>query len=148
MLETCKRVIKHKLGLLNLAEDLGNVSKACKVMGVSRDTFCRYRATVDDGGVDALVDKTRHKPRHRIRRLIYLTTPHRQPSGTKSALINKPTFMSYARRVNSDENRRLYSSTIQQIAQRDWLVVTQVAPEMNMNEPSIPLTEKLIDPFE
>ena len=31
--------IKHKLGLLNLAAELGNVSKACKMMGLSRDTF-------------------------------------------------------------------------------------------------------------
>jgi len=33
------KIIKNKLGLLNLAEELGNVSKACKVMGFSRDTF-------------------------------------------------------------------------------------------------------------
>jgi hypothetical protein len=31
--------IKHKIGLLNLAQELGNVSKACKMMGFSRDTF-------------------------------------------------------------------------------------------------------------
>ena len=37
-------VIKHKVGLLNLAEELGNVSKACKIMhGVSRDTFTAIR---------------------------------------------------------------------------------------------------------
>lgn len=42
MIHTNNPIIKHKAGLLNLAEELGNVSKACKVMGVSRDTF--YRA--------------------------------------------------------------------------------------------------------
>ena len=62
MLETNATIIKHKLGLLNLAEELGNVSKACKVMGLSRDTFYRYKAAVDDGGVEALFDKTRRKP--------------------------------------------------------------------------------------
>jgi len=36
-------VIKHKVGLLNLAAELGNVSRACKVMGFSRDTFYRYQ---------------------------------------------------------------------------------------------------------
>ena len=61
MLETNQTIIKHKLGLLNLAEELGNVSKACKVMGLSRDTFYRYKAAVDDGGVEALFDKTRRK---------------------------------------------------------------------------------------
>ena len=39
-------VIKHKIGLLNLAAELGNVSRACKVMGFSRDTFHRYQAAV------------------------------------------------------------------------------------------------------
>jgi len=31
-----QNVIKHKIGLLNLAAELGNVSRACKVMGFSR----------------------------------------------------------------------------------------------------------------
>lgn len=43
MLHTSNPIIKHKAGLLNLAEELGNVSKACKVMGVSRDTFYAIR---------------------------------------------------------------------------------------------------------
>ena len=62
MLESNERIIKHKVGLLNLAEELGNVSKACKVMGLSRDTFYRYKSAVDKGGVDALLDKSRRKP--------------------------------------------------------------------------------------
>ena len=43
MLHTNNQIIKHKVGLLNLAEELQNVSRACKVMGVSRDTFYRYQ---------------------------------------------------------------------------------------------------------
>jgi len=35
MFHTSNPIIKHKAGLLNLAQELGNVSKACKVMGVS-----------------------------------------------------------------------------------------------------------------
>ncbi len=35
MLNTTDKIIKHKTGLLNLAEELGNVSKACQVMGMS-----------------------------------------------------------------------------------------------------------------
>ncbi|WP_372834928.1 IS481 family transposase [Pontibacterium sp.] len=62
MIQSNERIIKHKLGLLNLAEELGNVSKACKVMGLSRDTFYRYKAAVEDGGVEALFDQTRRKP--------------------------------------------------------------------------------------
>ena len=62
MLHTNNPIIKHKTGLLNLAEELGNVSKACKVMGVSRDTFYRYQELVEDGGIDALIDKSRRAP--------------------------------------------------------------------------------------
>jgi hypothetical protein len=62
MLNTTDKIIKHKVGLLNLAEELGNVSKACKVMGLSRDTFYRYKAAVEEGGVDALFDQNRRKP--------------------------------------------------------------------------------------
>ena len=62
MLHTNNPIIKHKAGLLNLAEELGNVSRACKVMGVSRDTFYRYQELVEDGGLDALIDKSRRAP--------------------------------------------------------------------------------------
>lgn len=62
MLNTTNKIIKHKVGLLNLAEELGNVSKACKVMGLSRDTFYRYKSAVEDGGMDALLDQNRRKP--------------------------------------------------------------------------------------
>ena len=62
MINNTNKIIKHKVGLLNLAEELGNVSQACKVMGLSRDTFYRYKSAVESGGVDALLDKTRRKP--------------------------------------------------------------------------------------
>ncbi|MDO6536942.1 IS481 family transposase [Alteromonas stellipolaris] len=62
MLHTSNPIIKHKAGLLNLAEELGNVSKACKVMGVSRDTFYRYQELVEDGGVESLISKSRRTP--------------------------------------------------------------------------------------
>ena len=67
MLNTNEKVIKHKVGLLNLAEELGNVSKACQVMGLSRDTFYRYKAAVEDGGVESLIDRTRRKPNQKNR---------------------------------------------------------------------------------
>ena len=62
MIHTNNPIIKHKAGLLNLAEELGNVSRACKVMGVSRDTFYRYQELVEDGGLDALIEKSRRTP--------------------------------------------------------------------------------------
>lgn len=61
MIHTTNPVIKHKAGLLNLAEELSNVSKACKIMGVSCDTFYRYRELVDEGGVDELINRPVHQ---------------------------------------------------------------------------------------
>ena len=57
-----QNIIRHKTGLLNLAAELGNISKACRVMGVSRDTFYRYQAARDAGGIEALFDVSRRKP--------------------------------------------------------------------------------------
>jgi transposase InsO family protein len=61
------RIIKNKLGLLNLAQELGNVSKACKIMGLSRDTFYRYQNALEAGGLEALVEKSRRKPNQKNR---------------------------------------------------------------------------------
>lgn len=59
MYHTNNPIIKHKAGLLNLAEELQNVSKACKIMGVSRDTFYRYQELAAEGGVEALINRSR-----------------------------------------------------------------------------------------
>jgi transposase InsO family protein len=62
MYQSTQKIIKNKVGLLNLAEELGNVSRACKMMGFSRDTFYRYQSAVKEGGVDSLLDKSRRQP--------------------------------------------------------------------------------------
>ena len=67
MLQSNQIIIRHKVGLLNLAEELGNVSKACQMMGLSRDTFYRYRDAVEDGGVEALLEKPRRVPNFKNR---------------------------------------------------------------------------------
>jgi molybdenum-dependent DNA-binding transcriptional regulator ModE len=38
-----QKISKNKVGLLNLANMLGSVSEACKVMGYSRDSFYRFK---------------------------------------------------------------------------------------------------------
>lgn len=61
-LQSNSKIIKNKVGLLNLAKELGNISKACKMMGFSRDTFYRYQKAVENGGVEELIDKSRRVP--------------------------------------------------------------------------------------
>lgn len=97
MLHTTNPVIKHKAGLLNLAEELSNVSKACKIMGVSRDTFYRYRELADEGGVDALLNRSRRAP----------NLKNRTDEATERAVVDYAVeFLAHGQHRTSNELRK------------------------------------------
>jgi transposase-like protein len=76
---TEQKIARRKLSLLDLAQDLGNVSKACKVMGYSRQQFYEIRRNFQTYGADGLIDRL-PGPRN--------PHPNRVPEAVEQAILD------------------------------------------------------------
>ena len=52
-----QRDINRKLRVLNYAKEIGNISKACRYFGISRESFYRWKQPYDTRGEKALINK-------------------------------------------------------------------------------------------
>jgi len=146
-----KKIINNKLGLLNLAEELNNISQACKLMGVSRDTFYRYKEAHDEGGVEALLDKNRRKPnlKNRVDQAIEkvvcdyaIENPAQGQTRTSNELRAQGTFVSPSgiRSIwlrNGLENMKKRLKVLEEKVAKEGLILTEsqvVALEMKKEQ--------------
>jgi transposase InsO family protein len=81
-----EKIVKHKIGLLNLAEELGNISQACKLIGYSRQSFYEYKNLYQTGGIEALFEKNRQKPNLKNR------VPMEIENAVKDFAIQNPAY--------------------------------------------------------
>ena len=56
-------IINRKLSILDLGRTLGNISDACRRLGVSRQHYYDIKKTIDEEGLDGLLEKSRQAPR-------------------------------------------------------------------------------------
>jgi hypothetical protein len=89
-----EKIIRNKVGVLELARQLGSVSQACRIMGFSRDSFYRFKDLYEKGGEAALIEMSRRvpNPKNRIaeaieRRILELTTE--QPAWGHTRMANE-----------------------------------------------------------
>ena len=56
-------IIGRKLNILELGKTLGNISDACRKLGISRQHYYDIKKAIDEEGLEGLLEKSRKVPR-------------------------------------------------------------------------------------
>jgi len=108
---TPTEIIYHRrVRLLSLADELGNVSAACRQMGISRTRYYEWRATVAQYGLEALM------PKDRRRAQLPNATPTHVVEDLLTLAVIEPTLgcRSYADRLG-ERGYRIGKTTVQKL---------------------------------
>ena len=141
------KIIKPKLGVLELIRQLGNVSQACKVFGYSRDSFYRFKKLYEEGGELALRDIVRqNRPNAKNR-----VAPELESRVVKIALDNPALGQQRVSNELRKEGMFISPGGVRSVWQRHDLETFQKrlkALEAKVAQDGVVLTESLLQALE
>src|SRR5438552_18261519 len=75
-----QRKIRHRMAVLRHAEEVsGSVAATCRYYGISRQLFYKWRRRFEDGGAEALRDRS--------------SAPFHSPNATKAEVVGKIIYL-------------------------------------------------------